>query len=267
MLPWRQNAWRKLHAISKLLLLSVLLHTAFIYYICFVYETNSCLLHINVTDQQRAQHIVFLPLQKVAKQKSLQASVASSNLPSVTAQQVAVAKPVTKKSGVRLAQATSAKKTKKKEKVQKNNSRVAQKKKNTHPVTPIPKAEPSPPQPVPTVVKNETSNETSTVPSTEVPAAAGESVVYVGRMELQALEVQQEIASQIAQHFKPPKGLARNMMCDIKICVGWDGIVQHADIEKGSGVLAYDVHARTAAQALTFPKPTWGKELVLHFKS
>ena len=90
--------------------------------------------------------------------------------------------------------------------------------------------------------------------------------LYVGQVEWDAMQVQAEIKHEIERHWRPPAGMARDLVCQIKIVVAWEGAVGSLVLQKRSGVLAYDVHARAAVAAMKFPKATWGKELIISFK-
>jgi hypothetical protein len=101
------------------------------------------------------------------------------------------------------------------------------------------------------------------------PAIAGggvEQAVYVGQVEWDALQVQTDIKHEIERHWRPPAGLSRDLVCQIKVVVTWEGAVDSLVVVQRSGVLAYDVHARATVAAMKFPKATWGKELIIHFK-
>ncbi|HSW73586.1 MAG TPA: TonB C-terminal domain-containing protein [Candidatus Limnocylindria bacterium] len=105
--------------------------------------------------------------------------------------------------------------------------------------------------------------EAAPVVPTEVDTAG--DVTYVGRAELEALQMQAEIQQEIERRWRPPVGLAKDLLCQIRVLVDWQGAVQKVAIEQGSGVLIYDVQARNAAREIVFPKAAWGKEIVVHF--
>ncbi len=71
---------------------------------------------------------------------------------------------------------------------------------------------------------------------------------------------------QIAQKFTPPIGIAPDAQCQIKMMIGWDGTMQEVGIERSSGILMYDVAARSAVHKLSLPRWTWGKSLTIVFK-
>ena len=71
---------------------------------------------------------------------------------------------------------------------------------------------------------------------------------------------------QIAQKFTPPIGIASDAQCQIKMMISWEGAMQDVTVEQSSGILMYDVAARSAVHKLSLPRWTWGKSLTIVFK-
>lgn len=90
-------------------------------------------------------------------------------------------------------------------------------------------------------------------------------VTYVGQEEYEVLMVHEHIQQELERCWQPPVGMD-GLACTIRVALDWQGNVKSAQVQKASGVLAFDVPARCAAMAMEYPKMTWGKELVLHFK-
>ena len=74
--------------------------------------------------------------------------------------------------------------------------------------------------------------------------------------------VEQEIVSK----WRPPRGLSKDLVCQVKCSIGGDGTVVTCNIEKGSGVLIYDMAARSAARMINLPRWAWGKDFTIIFK-
>lgn len=74
------------------------------------------------------------------------------------------------------------------------------------------------------------------------------------------------IEQEIMARWKLPRGLPKELNCQIKCCMGADGTVSSCTLEKTSGVLIYDMAARSAARAMTLPRWAWGKEFTIVFK-
>ena len=90
--------------------------------------------------------------------------------------------------------------------------------------------------------------------------AAGE---YVTAEQARMYEcIEQEIVSR----WKPPRGLSKELACQIKCSIGGDGAVVSCILEKPSGVLIYDMAARSAARVMSLPRWAWGKEFTIVFK-
>jgi outer membrane biosynthesis protein TonB len=102
-------------------------------------------------------------------------------------------------------------------------------------------------------------------PQESAPADA-QDVLYVGQLERDALLVQQEVQQQIEEQWRPPSGLGRNLACKIKVLVDWNGNITDVAVHEKSGVLAFDVSAKTALRAIALPKTAWGKELIFNFQ-
>lgn len=92
-----------------------------------------------------------------------------------------------------------------------------------------------------------------------------ENVQYLGQLDLQALEMEQAVNSEIQQHWTPPPGISNDAVCEVNILVSWEGAVNFT-IENPSGIAMYDVSVRSAMMKVTFPKQLWGKSFSITFK-
>ena len=91
-------------------------------------------------------------------------------------------------------------------------------------------------------------------------------VLYVGQQEMDALQMQDYIQQEMAQHWSPPAGMRKNIFCVIKITIAFDGSISAIEVEQSSGVLIFDGAAKRAASQLTPPAWAYGKEISLTFK-
>jgi hypothetical protein len=91
----------------------------------------------------------------------------------------------------------------------------------------------------------------------------GENVTFVGSHDLEMLQIQEQIKAQVAQHYKPPVGIAKKAVCELAVLVGMDGKPQQVKVKKGSGSMANDMCARAALLKVTFPKKVFGKEIIV----
>ncbi len=90
--------------------------------------------------------------------------------------------------------------------------------------------------------------------------------VYVGQEEWYALQIQRAIEQELTQHWHVPHGLSSDLSCQIAATVDWQGNVQQVRIAQSSGVLAYDISARSAATHMQLPALARGKEFIITFK-
>lgn len=97
-------------------------------------------------------------------------------------------------------------------------------------------------------------------------AGDGSNIIYVGREDLEMLQLQQSICSEIGEHWKPPRGVPKDKTCVVRVLVDWHGVVKDIVVEKASGIAMYDVSVRSAVSALHVPQAAWGKELSITFK-
>ncbi len=88
----------------------------------------------------------------------------------------------------------------------------------------------------------------------------------ISTKELKSLNIQQAIAQQVNLHWQPPEGFADDLQAIITIALNYKGEVDAIDMKEGSGVLAYDIHARSAIYAMQFPRACWGKKITITFK-
>jgi outer membrane biosynthesis protein TonB len=92
------------------------------------------------------------------------------------------------------------------------------------------------------------------------------NVRYVGRDDLDALQMQEYISQELVNHWQPPVGVPKDRVCELKILINWQGKATDIKILKPSGVLVYDMSTRSAVLAMNFPKWLWGKEFTINFK-
>ena len=48
-----------------------------------------------------------------------------------------------------------------------------------------------------------------------------QNVLYVGQQEMEALQVQEYIQQEMAQHWSPPAGMRKDLSCIIKVCIAF----------------------------------------------
>ncbi len=104
--------------------------------------------------------------------------------------------------------------------------------------------------------------ETSTKALTKSDAAP----TYIGRKQFDALQVQRAILQELKSVWHPPKGLSHDLETVLILEINHRGDVASIETQQESGVLMYDIHARTAVYAMHFPRACWGKQITITFK-
>jgi TonB family protein len=89
-------------------------------------------------------------------------------------------------------------------------------------------------------------------------------VTFVGIQDLQHLELQQLVATELAKHWKRPLGMDQKA-CIVKVEINKAGNVTTVVIEKSSGVPVFDLSAKAAALKASYPKEIWNKKLAIQF--
>jgi len=93
----------------------------------------------------------------------------------------------------------------------------------------------------------------------------GQQPIYIGQQELESFSVQYKIEQEVIKHWRPPPGISKDLTCTINVMVDWNGKPKKVVVSKSSGVLIYDISARTAIPKMNFPKGMRGKELNITF--
>ena len=90
--------------------------------------------------------------------------------------------------------------------------------------------------------------------------------LYLGRDQFDAFELQNLIQHEVAQHWCPPIGFAKELACVLKVLIDRQGTIMSVVVEQSSGVLAYDSSARMAVAHMQMPRGAYTKELCITFK-
>ena len=88
---------------------------------------------------------------------------------------------------------------------------------------------------------------------------------YVGQVEMEELDRQEELQQVVSQYWKPPVGLRDGLECSLTFMVDADGNATQVVVQKTSGVLVYDMAARMAIAQMQLPSWARGKELSITF--
>jgi len=289
MLPWLHKSTRKrLIFWGKLFIFSLSTHVVGLVFIFFVYrgENFSYNVSINRSITKFGAPIILLPL---AKTTGTNLNKLINVNKQITKNVKTKSKKVLSKKNIKPKKTTTISKTKKKKTVSKRSKKnkvskkestkkkieqkknkkkkvvKKNKKQNKNPVKKKSKIEKSKKvvQPGKIVKKKVVASKKAVVPAVAKPVEP--QPIYVGRQELAALQMQAEIEQEVLKHWSPPAGLSKELTCSIKVLVGWDGNIKNSVIQKTSGVLIYDISARTAVSKLNMPKGARGKEINILF--
>ena len=88
----------------------------------------------------------------------------------------------------------------------------------------------------------------------------------IGRYDLTEIQLYKILHLRISKNFSPPKGMPKDARCVVNIWLDKTGRIKRLEIEKSSGVLAFDIAAKNAANATKYPPQVWNNEVSLNFK-
>jgi outer membrane biosynthesis protein TonB len=290
---WRQPArHKKYNFLLKLIGISTAFHLVVLFIWLFVYKGD--LFTHTIQLNQSAATIFFLPFQKTVASSSgvtgsgsgaaqqsnkgaehgadfkvVNVGANQENSAHAVAAQESKTTMITNSGWQRKKKAAEQKK----KGAQKQNKKVSAKK--VEKVTPEKKVpakkenktvEPTKPEEkAPVVVPVQQSDAPAGVPGGE--GAEQGSVMYAGQLDMEALELREAIREEVEQKWRPPLGLACGRGCKVRVLIDWSGHVQDIVFEESSQVVAFDQSVRHALLSMTFPKNSYGKELILPFYS
>ncbi len=84
--------------------------------------------------------------------------------------------------------------------------------------------------------------------------------------EVEAQRRQALLQKELTNCWKPPIGVPQDCVCQIKVAVNWDGTIKELAVAQSSGILMYDVAARSALYTMKMPSWSKGKSLTVTFK-
>lgn len=272
MLPWQQRKkqFRKKVFWLELLCVSWAGHLLFLAMLFFVYRGSCYVFHVDVQrDKKMNVPIFFLPQTSQTIRPSI---LQSSKQPVVQKKTVPVPQPKRAMTTVHKTQKKPIEKKAqpKKVPVAKNTKKqIVPKEKKKEEIKKVSQSKNNKPKQVATMPQKKNMVNSTNQSKTHQPLSdisADQSGHVGGRVDLNALYVQEYIQKEVEQHWKPPVGLSKELACTIKIYIDWEGKATNAIIADSSSVLIYDIAARTAASALALPKWGWGKEFSIAFK-
>jgi len=263
MLRWRCKVLPKLRRHffwCKLFFVSIIGHLFLLFGLLFAYKGTyfSFAVTINRSALGSGAPVVFLPFRKTVKSASVVSSVQKRNK-----------KPKQKSNKKTVVKKLAQKKIVQKKKKKNAKLKTLAVKKEAVKVAKKPKAKKSSKNKASRVAhkKAESKKNIEKVVQTQPVKESGDQPIYVGQLEMAAIQMQDEMHQEVSKSWKPPAGLPKDLQCCVKIVVDWNGRVHEAIVEKPSGVLMYDISARTAVAKLDeLPRWARGKEFSITFK-
>lgn len=275
MFQWQLPKW--LSSISleaRVCIVSTILH-AFLLIAIFVVYQGGAQYHITISSTMinPDAEIVFMPLHRSLQQGGMKGSAASQGK-TAAKKSPAAAVEKTPEGGttlVKIVQSKPKPKAKAKKEIKKADTKKAVDKKNTSvQKTELAKQEtstqkseeikPEPAKATPQEPLNEQSSNTSVANATDT------NVVYVGQAEMDALQAQEYIQQELAQHWSPPAGMRADLFAIVILSIDFEGTIKKVDIVTSSGNLLFDTAAKKAAAQITPARWAYGKELSITFK-
>ncbi len=264
MLHWQRKILRTSRRLlfwAKLLLFSFVSHSLFLFFVLFLYKGNFFSYDVTVSTKflSAGAPVVFMPFAKrVHKQavtKNLQSAGASSlkKKKSKSTTLTSFSKPkkkhVAQKSKPKKIQKQKPKPKKKIVAQKKKAQKIVQKKQSKKKIA----------RSIKKKSKNVVAKNKKIVEEKQKP-------IYVGQVEMEAFRMQDEMQREVVRYWSPPVGLSKDLVCVLKVLVDWSGRVTKTSVAQSSGVLMYDISARTAVSRMQLQQWAHGKEFSITFK-
>lgn len=279
MLHWQAPKW--LNGISleaRVIFCSTILHAILLVALFVVYQGSA---NFNVTVSGSMinpdAEIVFMPLHRSIKQVSKGVAAPNKQTPSKSNTVSAKEPQLLGTTIVKIrTQPTKNAAAKDKKKTQLKKEAAAKKDAKT-PAKELPKDDKSPvkaeekkseePAPQKTIEAKNTSNTTANAAAPIATDATSDShIVYVGQEEMESLQAQEYIQSELAQHWAPPAGMRADLHAIITLTIDFEGNIKQVELTQPSGNLLFDAAAKKAAALITPARWAYGKKFAITFK-
>jgi len=88
-----------------------------------------------------------------------------------------------------------------------------------------------------------------------------DEVIFVGYEQFDECVISSKIQQSVVQNWTPPVGIDPGTACEMKVNISLQGAANSVEIIKSSGILVYDISARTALSQVEFPQEVYGKTI------
>lgn len=264
-----RNRRRRRHFWTKLLLVSFVAHSAFLFSVLFLYKGDYFSYDVTVSTKllRSGAPVIFMPFHKIVNKQPVVSTVKSVL---ETGQKTKMSTTTSRKKRTTVAAVSQLKKklVAKKEQAQKKwkKAKVALKKKKEAQKTVPKKQMLAVTKKAKSIVKKIVAQKPERLVAQAAQPKPNQTPLYVGQVEMEALRMQEQLQREMSQHWKPPVGLSKDLKCVLKVLIDWSGNVNETEVHKSSGVLMYDISARTAVAQMQMPQWARGKEFNITFK-
>lgn len=272
---WQHKNIHKRHLLwAKLFGICLFSHLIFLFWVFCVYRESDYTVSISLNKKlDYSAPILFVP-RGVQTQTAPTAVKPTPAKATAAAAKPATIKPITKSPAPKKAPTVMAQTVK--PELPKPTPAPVVKKEDVKPIE-TKKETPKKEEPIPTPVKKEAAPivppkeaapvaKALDIQQTIVPIIPENAHVSDNYREVEALRRHAQLQNEIINCWKPPFGVPPTCGCDISFSVSPTGTVHDVIIKKSSGVVMYDISARQALHAMTMPKWTHGKQLIINFK-
>jgi outer membrane biosynthesis protein TonB len=257
--------------LGELLLVSILFHSLFFFFLLVVYSGYRYTKHITVRRNGALLPTYFvspatmIQSKKVSKQNSTNIrkviGTVAKKIPSTV-----IKNDATKKTVAKQQQKKQSIQNKKQQVAQKQKPKEEEKKIKQQQKQEVAKKQQSPQKEGEEQKMNSVKSEEIASP-VQQPIIAGAGAIPIAEVDdSDTLKIEQYIQNEISRFWHPPIGLSDDLTCKIRVQINSSGAVSDAVIEESSGVLVYDLSARLATNSLLLPCWAWGKEFTINFR-
>lgn len=103
-------------------------------------------------------------------------------------------------------------------------------------------------------------------PKNEIQNGEGPIAVYATPSQVEGYRQAHMLQEELSRTWKLPAGMKEGTECQITIKLNWNNAIQKITVDRSSGVLVFDVAARSALYSMKMPEWTKGKTITLSFK-
>lgn len=89
--------------------------------------------------------------------------------------------------------------------------------------------------------------------------------IKLGYRDVETMRRYAVLQKELAKYWHPPVGMTKDYSCQIKMLINWSGQIQELEMVRSSGILMYDIAARSALHEIHMPDWVRGKSIIITF--